>query len=229
CLGWLFGACACWGCWGALHRGGWGWAWVCRAWRADGGALCCGSGWCCGGPDVPQRGLGALARGWGFGGCGGRGPTGPGSRLPPWGWGDRGSAAAACERVAGCCCCARGSGGGYAACRLRCFGGGGGCGCGWGACACWGGATRLHGAVSDRCFVSFAADGEQGALARCGACAAGAGFGFAIGAQSAGGGAVRAVCGGIGTGARWDRRRLFCAWWSFAACDACDQPHSFEP
>src|SRR5262249_57442537 len=60
CLGWLFGACACWGCWGALHRGGWGWAWVCRAWRADGGALCCGSVWCCGGPNVPQRGLGAL-------------------------------------------------------------------------------------------------------------------------------------------------------------------------
>src|SRR5262249_10498836 len=52
CIGWLFGACVCWGCWGALHRGGWGWAGVCWAWRADGGALCCGSVWCCGEPDV---------------------------------------------------------------------------------------------------------------------------------------------------------------------------------
>src|SRR5262249_41262370 len=30
----------------------------------------------CGKADVPQRGLGALARGWGFGVCGARGPAG---------------------------------------------------------------------------------------------------------------------------------------------------------
>src|SRR5262245_3737712 len=67
---------------GSFTSRGLGLAWVCRAWRADGGALCCGSVWWRGGPDVPQRGLGALARRGGFGVCGARGPTGQGSRLP---------------------------------------------------------------------------------------------------------------------------------------------------
>src|SRR5262249_25496271 len=54
-------------------------------------------------------------------------------------------------------------------------------------------------------------------------------LGRADGAPVPGGGCVRAVCRGIGFGACWDRRRLFCAWWSFAACDASDQPRAFEP
>src|SRR5262249_51820056 len=58
--GWLFGV------WVWLGGAGVG------AWRAWGGAE----------PDVPERGLGALARGWGFGVCGARGPSGQGSRLP---------------------------------------------------------------------------------------------------------------------------------------------------
>src|SRR5262249_30866099 len=125
--------------------------------------------------------------------------------------------------------CVVGSGGWTAACWLCCFGGGCGCGCGGVAVACWGAPSRLHGAVCDRCFGSSSADGEREVGPRCAACAAGSGFGFAYGAQSAGGVAVRAVCRGIGFGACWDRRRLFCAWWSFAACDASDQPRAFEP
>src|SRR5262249_37573839 len=76
CIGRWIGASACWGSWGALHCGGWGWSWVRWAWRADGGAFCCGSVWCWGEADVPQRGLGALARGWSFGVCGASGPSG---------------------------------------------------------------------------------------------------------------------------------------------------------
>src|SRR5262249_35758697 len=53
--------------------------------------------------------------------------------------------------------------------------------------------------------------------------------GDACGAVRRGRVCVRGLCRGIGFGACWDRRRLFCAWWSFAACDASDQPHAFEP
>src|SRR5215510_12631505 len=81
CIGQLFGACACWGSWGALHLWGGSCAWVFGSWCSDIGAFCCGSVWCCGGSDVPQRGPGALARGWSFGVCGSRGPTGEGARI----------------------------------------------------------------------------------------------------------------------------------------------------
>src|SRR5262249_51200132 len=56
--------------------GGWSWARLCWARRAGGGGVCCRPVWCCGEPDVPQRGLGALARRWGFGVCGACGPSG---------------------------------------------------------------------------------------------------------------------------------------------------------
>src|SRR5262252_795991 len=75
--------------------------------------------------------------------------------------GDRGRAGWARERVTGCGCCAFGSCGGRAACRLCCFGGWLASGCGGVAFACWGAATRLHGAVSDRCIGAPAADGER--------------------------------------------------------------------
>src|SRR5262249_55053694 len=84
--------------------------------------------------------------------------------------------------------------------------GGGRGGGGWGgvAVACWIAATRLHGAVSDRCIGSSSADGEREAGPWSAACAAGSRWGSAFGAQSARGVAVRAVCRGIGIGACWD-------------------------
>src|SRR5262249_12218541 len=64
-------------------------------------------------------------------------------------------------------------------------GGGCGCGCGGVAVACWGAPSRLHGAVCDRCFGSSAADGEREVGPRRAACAAGSGWGYSFGAQSA--------------------------------------------
>src|SRR2546425_607541 len=78
------------------------------------------------------------------------------------------------------------------------WGAGGWCGV---AVACWGAPTRLHGAVSDRCFGSSSADSEREVGPRGAACAAGSCGGFAICAQSARGVAVRVVCRGIGSGA----------------------------
>src|SRR5262249_38692080 len=87
CIGWRFGACACWGCWGALHRGGWGWSWVCRAWRAGGGALFWGGGWGGGGGVVPHRGVVARVRG---AGCTAAGTWRAGAGMGFWSlWGAR--------------------------------------------------------------------------------------------------------------------------------------------
>ena len=67
------------GSWGALHIR-WGcWSRLCWSRRSDWGALCCGPVWRCGWSDVPQRGLGALARGWSIGVCWAVGPSGQGS------------------------------------------------------------------------------------------------------------------------------------------------------
>jgi non-ribosomal peptide synthetase component F len=57
-----FGACTCWCERGALHSGCGSGAGLCGALGPDGGAVCCGPVRCCGEPDVPHRGLGALAR-----------------------------------------------------------------------------------------------------------------------------------------------------------------------
>src|SRR5262249_35648673 len=76
CIGWLFGACACWGGWGALHSGGRGWAGICWSWRADGGAFCCGLVLGFGEAGVPQGGPGGVALGWSLWGCGASGPAG---------------------------------------------------------------------------------------------------------------------------------------------------------
>src|SRR5262249_36958004 len=78
-------------------------------------------------------------------------------------------------------------------------GGGGGV-----ACACWGAATRLHGAVIDCGFGSSSADGEREVGPRGAACAAASCFCSAFGAQPAGGVAVWVVCRGLGIGACWD-------------------------
>src|SRR5262249_2902749 len=99
---------------------------------------------------------------------------------------------------------AAGSVGGPAACRLCCFGGWGGCGCGGVACGCWGGATRLHGAVIACGFGSSSADGEREGGPRSAALAWGSRFCSAFGAEAAGGVAVRLVCRGLGIGACWD-------------------------
>ena len=61
CFGRWFGACSCWCC-GELYIAGSGLArGYCGPFGSDGGAVRCGPVWCCGEPDVPHRGPGALA------------------------------------------------------------------------------------------------------------------------------------------------------------------------
>ena len=53
---------------------------------SDGGAVCCGPVWCCGEPDVPHRGPGALARGRGAGVPGACRRAGEAARVPHRAW-----------------------------------------------------------------------------------------------------------------------------------------------
>src|SRR5262249_39921267 len=122
-------ACACWGCWGALHFWGGRCAGLFGSWGPDGGALCCGSVWGCGLSDVPLRGLGALGWAWRFVGCGSWWAAGCGLWVLRFGYGDRGGAAGAWECISGGGCGAGRWFGRPAACWLCGFGCGlfGGC------------------------------------------------------------------------------------------------------
>ena len=107
-VGWRTGAGAGWGGGGALHCGGGAGAGLCWAAWADGGAVCCRPVWCCREPDVPHRGFGALACGWGSGLSRARRCAGEAARLPHRAWRDRGGADAASCGGAGGGDCARG-------------------------------------------------------------------------------------------------------------------------
>ena len=82
CFGRWAAACTVRGCWRALHSGSGTGAGLFASCWADGGAVCGGAVCGVGGPDVPQRGFGAVAARGGFGVYRPGGPAGEGSRVP---------------------------------------------------------------------------------------------------------------------------------------------------
>ena len=80
-IGRQFAACTGGGSGGAVHIWGGACAGLSGSCGADGGAVCCGPVWCCGKPDVPQRGYCALAFGRGVGLSRARGCAGEAARL----------------------------------------------------------------------------------------------------------------------------------------------------
>ena len=123
CAGRRVGACAGWGCGGALHRGGWACAGLSGAFGADGGAVCCRPAW-----------RAAWARG---AGCTGPGTWRGGVRTGCWSfWGGR-------TRRSSCA----GSGSSLARSRLRCCGRPGWRRPWWWRAATAGGGPRLVGYV----------------------------------------------------------------------------------
>ena len=203
---------------------------LCGACGADGGAVCCGPVWCCGEPDVPHRGPGALARGRGAGVPGACGCAGEGARLPHRAGRDRGGAGAPCGCCAGGGDCARGRPRGQAAGWL--CGCGGGCGARCGGVACASGAEPSGATWCRRrlwCWSGFRSrPTASSTVVRCRRRSARVGSVRRAAAHAAGGDPVRAVCGGAGAGACGDRRQLLCARGPFAAGDAADQPHPLD-